>query len=149
MVRHLGRFDDAIALSESAVSRDPVSSFGHHLLGWAYFEAGRLDEAITSLRTALSLSPEFIQAHMVIGLALLVKGEPEAALEAMEQESVEFFRLEGLAYVHHVLGNVAESDAALDELIAKYERRSPFGHRATVGVSWRIRSRLRVVRESS
>jgi tetratricopeptide (TPR) repeat protein len=45
----------------------------------------------------------------------------------MEKESVEYFRLEGLAYVHHVLGNVAESDAALDELIAKYERRRPSG----------------------
>ena len=127
LVRHLGRFDDAIALSESAVSRDPVRSSGHYWLGWAYFEAGRLDEAIASLRTALSLSPELFQVHMVIGLALLVKEEPEAALEAMKQESVEVFRLEGLAYVHHALGNAAESDAALDELIAKYERRSPSG----------------------
>jgi TolB-like protein/Tfp pilus assembly protein PilF len=125
LVRHLGRFDDAIALAESAVSRDPVSPFGHHQLGWAYFEAGRLDEAIASLRTALSLSPELYQVHMVIGLALLVKGEPEAALEVVEQESEELFRLEGLAYVHHALGNAAESDAALDELIAKYERSSP------------------------
>jgi len=57
--------------------------------------AGRLDEASASLRATLALSPGRIGGHYGIGVALLLKGEPEAALAAMQQESFHEHRLIG------------------------------------------------------
>jgi len=118
----LGRPDEALALIEFAVSRDPVNAIGHHVLGWYYINAGRWDEAIASLRTALTLSPGLRYAQYSIGTALLLKGEPRAALEAWQLEEFRPFRLGGLSMVYHALGRADESDAALAEMIEQYER---------------------------
>jgi TolB-like protein/cytochrome c-type biogenesis protein CcmH/NrfG len=126
LARNLGRVDEAIALNEYLAAHDPVNPRGHGNLGNAYYSAGRLDEAIDSWRSALALSPGRIGAHGLIGAALLLQGEPEAALEAIEREPLEVFRLLGLVPVHHARGKRAESDAALNELIEKYERDSAY-----------------------
>jgi TolB-like protein/Flp pilus assembly protein TadD len=117
LVRKLGRLDEAIALREYAVARDPVNPTGHFGLGWYYVENGRPDEAVASFRTLLSLSPGRIGTQESIGTALLYMGEPEAALSAMQQESEEGFRLIGLARAYHALGQASESDVALAKLI--------------------------------
>ena len=44
----------------------------------------------------------------------------------MQAESSEAYRLFGLAVVHHALGQADESDAALVELIEKYEQEYAF-----------------------
>jgi len=80
----LGRLDEAIALQEYVVARDPVNARGHRRMGVSYLWAGRLDEAIASFRTALTLSPGHLSVRNLIGTALLLKGEPEAALTAMQ-----------------------------------------------------------------
>jgi TolB-like protein/Tfp pilus assembly protein PilF len=121
LARDLGRLDQAIALYESAVARDPVNPTGHFRLGLVYRWAGRWDEAIARFRTALTLSPGRSGAQYQIGEALLVKGEPEAALAAMQQESFEAWRMVGLPMVYHALGQATASDSALTELIEKYE----------------------------
>jgi tetratricopeptide (TPR) repeat protein len=83
---------------------------------------GRLDEAITSFRTALTLGPGRIVAQYNMGVALLLKDEPEAALAAFAEEADEGYRVIGLSMAYHSLGQTAESDAALAELIEKFER---------------------------
>ena len=123
----LGRIDDAIEIQQFVVSRDPAGPWGHFWLGDAYRVAGRLDEAIASLRTALRLSSKFFVARIFIGLALMQKGEHAEALTAVKEESAEGWRLMGLAHVHHALGNTAESDTALNALIANYKRQHPVG----------------------
>ena len=122
LIENLGRLDEAITLFEYQIARDPVNSRGHHYLGLAYLNAGRLEEAIASFSTALALSPGAIWTQFLIGEALLLKGEPEAALAAMQQESGEAYRLIGLSMAYHALGQSAESDSALAELIEKYEQ---------------------------
>jgi TolB-like protein/Tfp pilus assembly protein PilF len=122
LARDLGRLDQAIALQEYRVARDPVNPDGHFGLGLSYLQAGRPDEAIAAFRTSLSLSPGRIGAQAGIGTALLLKGEPEAALAEMEQESSGALRLIGLARAYHALGRAADSDATLAELIEKYEQ---------------------------
>jgi TolB-like protein/Tfp pilus assembly protein PilF len=117
----LGRLDEAIALQQYATVQDPVNPIGHNNLGWFHRLAGHWEKAIASNRTLLQLSPDTIGAHYEIGLALLFKGEAQAALEEMRQEPSEPFRLAGLAMTHHALGQAAESDAALEQLIANYE----------------------------
>jgi len=121
LARGLGRLDLAVVLAEYVVEHDPISSLGHARLGSAYFRVGRHDEAIASMRTALRLSPGRGQTHYAISHVLLAKGDPNAALAEIKLEPGESWRLDGLAIVHHALGQKAESDAALAELIRKSE----------------------------
>ncbi len=122
LAESLGRLEQAIALEEYALARDPLDPVAHNNQGDSYLSAGRFDEAITAFRTALTLSPGYIGAHYRIGVALLLKGEPEAALEAMQQEPFRAWRLVGLAMAYTSLERQAESDAALTELIDDYEQ---------------------------
>ena len=126
LLAKLGRLDTGIALTEYLVARDPVNPAGYTNLRLFYVYAGRLDEAIASSRIALSLSPGLAGAQYGIGAALLAKGDPAAALAAMQKESSEVWRLIGLPMAWHALGKKAESDAALAELIQKYEKEAAY-----------------------
>jgi TolB-like protein/Tfp pilus assembly protein PilF len=126
LFRFLGRLDQGTALLEYVVARDPVNPIGHFYLGVNYFYGGRPDEAIASFRTTLSLSPGYVNAQATIGEALLFKGKPDAALTAIQQEPEEVWRLIGLSMAYHALGQTAESDAALAELIEKHEQQSAY-----------------------
>jgi TolB-like protein len=118
----LGRLDQAIALEEYAVVRDPLDPVARNNQGDSYLSAGRLDEAIGAFRTALSLSPGYVGAQYRIGVALLLRGEAEAALTAIREEGFRAWRLLGLAMACHTLGRTAESDDALAELIESFEQ---------------------------
>ncbi len=122
LAESLGRLEQVIALEQYALIRDPLDPVAHNNHGDSFLSAGRFDEAIASFRTALTLSPGYIGAQYRIGVALLLKGEPEAALDAMQQEPFKAWRLIGLAMAHHALGQQTDSDAALAELIENYEQ---------------------------
>ena len=80
----LGQLDEGMAIGRFMISRDPVYPWGYWTLGVAQLFAGMLDEAIDSFATGQRLSPGFFGVQMYIGFALLFKGEPEAALEAIQ-----------------------------------------------------------------
>lgn len=120
LAQNLGRLDQAIALKEFVVARDPVVAAAHATLATAYRLARRFDASIASLRTALRLSPGRVAAHFGIGCALALKGESQAALDAMRQETNPLWRLIGLPLAYHALGQRSEADAALAELIEKF-----------------------------
>jgi TolB-like protein len=122
MLITLGRLEEAIELGERGVELDPIFGGSHSWVGWIYARAGRLDEAIARYRTALLLNPDAIEDHYQLGVTLLHRGEKEAALEAIQAEEDEGWRLTGLAVVYHALGRKAESDAALDELTEKHQK---------------------------
>ncbi len=73
---------------------------------------------------ALQLSPGLSGAWNNIGLALMLKGEPQAALEAIQLED-SIWRMIGLPMAYHALGQTNESDAALAELIDQYTVLTP------------------------
>jgi len=120
LLLRLGRLDEAVALRERDVLQDPLDPIGYNNLAWAYLLAGRLDEAIETSNTLLMLAPSYGSAHNTWGRALLFKGEAGAALEVMQRETSEVWRLLGLVTTHHALGKPAESDEALQLLIEKY-----------------------------
>jgi tetratricopeptide (TPR) repeat protein len=126
LARSLDRLDKAIPLGEYVTARDPVNALGHANLGLTYFFAGRLDAALASSRTALSLSPGYGGAQYGIGEALLFKGDPAGALAAMQKEANKVWRMIGLPMAWHALGNKGPSDAALTELIQKYEKEAAY-----------------------
>ena len=126
LARYLDRLDEAVALQEFVIDRDPLTPTGHARLGLNYLWAGRLDDAIASLRTALSLSPAFIGAHYNMGMALLMKGDPEAALLAFQkEEGDEEYLIKGTALAFHALGRQAEYKEALEELKTNWGEQWP------------------------
>jgi adenylate cyclase len=119
---NLGDREGALALQEYVVLVDPVTPSARSNLALNYRNAGRWDEAIAEHRVALDLAPDNLGQHHGIALSLLGKGEPEAALTENEREPDEGWRLLGRAAAYHSLGRKAESDAALSELIEKFEQ---------------------------
>jgi hypothetical protein len=55
-------------------------------------------------------------------MTLLLKGDATAALAEIEQEKVEVLRMIGLPMAYCALGRKADADAALNALIAKFEK---------------------------
>jgi adenylate cyclase len=126
LLAFLGRLDEALALAEAVVRRDPVNVAALHNLGLYQRAAGRLDASIASYRTVLSLAPGSGDAHSDIGNVLLLKGDAQGALAEIEQETSEVWKAIGLPMAYYALGRKADSDAALAALIAKYEKDGPY-----------------------
>ncbi len=121
----LGRLDQALALDEAVVRRDPVNVIALSNLALHQRLAGRLDAAIASYRTVLSLAPGRGSTHSDLGNALLLKGDAAGALTEMERETSESWKMIGLPMAYYALGRKADSDAALASLIANYEKTAP------------------------
>jgi len=117
----LGRSQESIALNEYANARDPVNPVGFSNTGYLYIVVGRLEDSVAAYEEALRLRPDYLGAHYNMGTALLLMGKPEAALAAMQKEQYTVYRLLGEAVTYHALGDSRASDAALAEVIEKYE----------------------------
>jgi len=126
VARRLGRLEQAIALGEYDVARDPVSTEGYDGLALAYRYSGRLDDSIAAYRKFLALAPDAGWAHTALGDVLLQHGDAAAALAEYQKEPVEVFRLAGLVMAYHALGRKPESEAAYEELMEKYPDTKPF-----------------------
>lgn len=122
IAKSLGHLDEAMAINEYIVARDPMQSIAYSQMGIAYQQAGRLDDSITASRTALDMEPGQSITHFIIGSTFLLKGDAKAALVEMQAEPFEAFRLFGLAMAYHSLGDSNKSDAILAELVSKYEK---------------------------
>jgi len=122
LLGNLGRFDGYLAVMEAVVHRDPVNVTRLFGLGIAQIFTGRYESAIASFRTILNLSPGMGGAHYYLSVARLQKGDGQAALAEIEQETTEVWRMIGLPMAYHALGRKPDSDAALAALITKYEK---------------------------
>jgi tetratricopeptide (TPR) repeat protein len=107
----LGRLDEALALEEAVVRRDPVNVTALLQPGQLPAPGRPLDAAIASFRTVLSLAPGRGGAHAQLGNALLLKGDAQGALAEIEQETSEVWKMIGLPLAYHALGRKADSDA--------------------------------------
>jgi tetratricopeptide (TPR) repeat protein len=124
-VSYTGRIDLAIDLINAAIALDPLSVSLHFNLGVMLGDARRYPEAIAALGTALRLSPEIIGGHAQLGLTLLNNGDGPAALAEVQKEVSNIHQLIYSAIVYHALGRSSDSDAALADAIAKYEKEAP------------------------
>ena len=122
LVAVLGQRELALQMAMYASSRVPVDPIGHANIGHHLYYAGRYDDAIKSYRKAVTLSPGYVGAHYSMAICYMKLENLSAAFEAIEKESLEAYRLIGHAILHHDAGDRAAADAALDALIAKYER---------------------------
>ena len=126
LAKTLGRLDEALAQDRRAVELDPLSVPAHNTLGLAAYYAGRREEAAAALKKAMELNREFPGSHNSLGQVYLAQAHPQEALAEMEREPEPALRLQGQALAYHALGRRKESDAALAELIAKYQADAAF-----------------------
>jgi tetratricopeptide (TPR) repeat protein len=75
-----GKFDEAMAQFEAAVSKQPDYLEGHVSMAVILIEKGRLDEAIPRLERALALDPKCWFAHANLGLVRQRQGRPLEAI---------------------------------------------------------------------
>ena len=120
LARIFGRYDEAIELLRKAVALDPLGSSTLCALGTNYSSVGRFDDAETALRAALDLNPKAGVVHSKLSGLRLKQGRPEEALAEASLEPHPVLRLSDTVMARHALGQAAESDAALSELIADH-----------------------------
>jgi predicted Zn-dependent protease len=72
-------------------------------------------------KKALELNPDNPAVHNSLGRVYLDQSQPEKALAEMDQETARGWRLRGLALAYDASGRKKESDAALAELIEKFQ----------------------------
>jgi TolB-like protein/Tfp pilus assembly protein PilF len=116
----VGRWSEAIDLMNKAIERDPLRPNYYNTLGFVLLAVNRDAEAEAAFRKAMELDPGGATRHARIGMALLLQGKIDAALQEMEQETDEIWRLAGLPLAFHALGRRGESDAALATFKSKH-----------------------------
>lgn len=114
----LGRKEEAVALARRAAALDPLSFIAQGNLALRCLNSGLLDEAADALEAAFRLNPRAALLHAVLGTLRLEQGRPGEALTAFRQEGVEPLRLAGVAMAQHALGQHAQCQTTLHELIA-------------------------------
>jgi adenylate cyclase len=125
LLLNLGRPEQAVALQEYAVSRDPLSTAKYNNLGTYYFYSSRWEDAIAAYRKALSFSPNARQLHYAIGLALILKGQPEDALEELKLEADADAALQARTMALYLLGRQQEYESSLLEAVERLGNTSP------------------------
>jgi len=120
LLKTLGRLDEAIAIEEFNIARDPLSPGKHNNLAASYYYAGRLEDAEREFKRVLEISPKYSQAQMRLGMVLLAQGEVEQALAVIDREVDDAARLFGQAVAYHDLRDRRKSDNALRALQSRY-----------------------------
>jgi TolB-like protein/Flp pilus assembly protein TadD len=113
----LGRWGDALREINASMAQDPLDPYVLLKLLLLQARLGHVTEAETAARRLLDIHPTFAWAHYYLGLVLLARGDRDGALLAIQQETFDQARQQGLPIIYYALGRFADSDAALAELL--------------------------------
>jgi adenylate cyclase len=116
----LGRWDDALRQIKAALAQDPMDPNSFWMLTMIQAHRGHLPEAEAAMRRALDIRSTYAYGHFYLGLLLLARGDRDAPLLEMQQETSDDGQQAGLAMVYYALGRTAESDAALARLLKEH-----------------------------
>jgi adenylate cyclase len=116
----VGRLKEALEMYKKSILLNPLKPITHMNLGNTLTTDGRFEEAIPYFKTVLELNPQHQRAHMYIGRNYILMGKLKLALEEMQKENVENFKIFGLALVYHALYRKTEADEKLKEFIENY-----------------------------
>lgn len=115
----IGQPEKALRLATRAYDRDPLFVANHAMLAYVYNMLGRYREAEAICRKRIEISPDAYGSYAYLAIPLILMGRYEEAIEAARQERLEGFKHTMLAIAHWHLGNKAESDRALQALLAE------------------------------
>src|SRR2546430_16831680 len=131
----MGRLDEALVESHTALELDPASVSIRRSVGWAYFYARRYDQARYHLSRAIAMNPTAVENYRILALALAQQGQraeaERATREAMALAAAGPYSLATLGYVLGRAGSPAEAA----ELLVGLEARSRLGDVSPVAVA--------------
>jgi tetratricopeptide (TPR) repeat protein len=113
-------------LQRRAVDLDPLNAHTRAGLGEIEFRGGKLGEAEADLKKAHELRPDDFLSSLLLSEIHVMQGRPQDALAEIERVGYDAYRRFLYAIAYHALGRKKESDAALRELIAKYQAIDPY-----------------------
>src|ERR1700756_1819289 len=117
----LGRFDEALRLNRRAVDLDPLNAGSWEILAETEFFMGQLNQAVADVKKSLELNPDVFPGPLMLGKIYVLQGRPQDALPEIERVRYEPQRAFLYAIAYYALGRKKDSDAALSELITKYD----------------------------
>ena len=122
----LGEYQKGVDLAEKATLTDPLQPLSFWSLYRAYYCAERLEEADSAYNKIFELTPNFRDNWWVLGRIFLklAKDGPDAVLRIVKSGGDDKVRLGGAAIANYALGRKQEADQALDEFIAKYQKKN-------------------------
>ncbi len=119
LARAFGHLEQALVYYREALQLDPLSVLGHVQLAMLLDGMRRPADARAAAEAALAINPMATKVHLIIALFELDAGNLQAASAALDRESGEWYQLEGRAILAFAMKRMADSDAALEELIRK------------------------------
>jgi TolB-like protein len=112
-----GRSGEAVKAMARALELDPLNPGAYRVQAYVSNFAHDWTGAEAACRRALELNPQISSVQAYLGDALLQQGQLAEARAAYDAETVELFRLTGLAIADHKLGNGAAAQASYDKLV--------------------------------
>jgi serine/threonine-protein kinase len=134
-LRPFGRTAEAVGVARRLAALDPLNGRAWGTLGTLLTDAGDLREAREVLARSLEVNPEQAFTPYILGVAFLTEHRPADALAAFQRSTSPLRRLTGVAVAQHSLGHATESQAALDELVARFSESGAY--RIAVVHAWR------------
>src|SRR5208283_527757 len=116
----LGRWEDALRQVNAALALDPLDPNSFEALGTIQWGRGHLPDAEAAMRRTLDIRPTYAWGHYYLGRVLLARGDRDAALLEMQQETVDEGQQGGLGMVYYALGRKADSDSALARMVKEH-----------------------------
>ena len=107
----IGRVEEAIAIGNYMVMRDPACTYCVYGLSWAYRSSGRHLEAANALENILRWRKPDPTFYWNLGTMWLIAGYPEKALDAFDKEVIEGNRELGTLLALHDLGRMEEFES--------------------------------------
>ena len=123
----LGEPGRAVESYRDVLARDPLDPNALDSLGIALCAANLFQQCLQTRLGLLRMHPEFGGANGEIGIAHLYLGQFAEALQALQRERNDSYRLAGLALVYWGMGRRPESDTALKSLTAKFATTDAYG----------------------
>jgi TolB-like protein/lipoprotein NlpI len=120
VLRALNRLPEAAANLRRATELDPLNPRIWSALGNTLAMMDQRGPARDAFNRSLELSPDQSFTPYNMSVTYLLDHQPGEALALVQRTTNEVFRLSGVALAQHDLGHAAESQQALDQLIARW-----------------------------
>jgi TolB-like protein len=111
----IGRVEEAIAIGNHTIRRDPACTMCVYALSWAYRKSGRHQEAANALENILLWRQPDVTFYWNLGTMWLHAGHPDKALDAFEKELDEGMREYAIIFALHDLGRTEEFESRFAE----------------------------------
>jgi serine/threonine protein kinase/tetratricopeptide (TPR) repeat protein len=124
------RFDEALAICQSALELAPQASWAWHCIADAYNGLGALEDALAAAKRGVQLNPErpFLQVILARQYAAVGRrDEAQEVLDRLETASQDqYVSPFYLAWIHTHLGNHDEALAYLDQAVESHAAYTPW-----------------------